>query len=333
MRSVIDIIDDLFLQKKSEYLIIVIRISNNTPEDVFMYKAQLRTFITVCETGSFSKAAAELFITPSAVIQQINSLEKDLSVTLFNRSQKGVSLTEAGEYLSVQGKDLIRISHQIRRQLLQIASRETSICIGTSLTEKCRLLYDLWVLFSEREKNYEISMVNIESDHTIPARADLVESVNGSVPWTTGWNFLEICQVPFGFAFHKDHPLAQKKTVTLDDLKKERIVSMNRGSSPEIQKMLTALHEHGIQVDFYSGSGSSVIWECAFQHRILVCPVCWSDILVNMEMRPCQWHYTMPYGIFYRPDPSPAVQKFLDFITETYKVGNEEGITPLLNFI
>ena len=89
-----------------------------------MYKAQLKTFITVCETGSFSRAAAKLFITPSAVIQQINALEKDLSVTLFLRSQKGVQLTEAGEYLSVQGKDYMHFSDQIRRQLVCVKEKE-----------------------------------------------------------------------------------------------------------------------------------------------------------------------------------------------------------------
>lgn len=40
-----------------------------------MLRHQLKTFLTVCDTGSFTKAAAALYITPSAVLQQIQTLE------------------------------------------------------------------------------------------------------------------------------------------------------------------------------------------------------------------------------------------------------------------
>ena len=51
-----------------------------------MLNHQLETFIQVAENGSFSKAAEKLYITPSAVIQQINNLEQDLQVTLLKLS-------------------------------------------------------------------------------------------------------------------------------------------------------------------------------------------------------------------------------------------------------
>ena len=48
-----------------------------------MYNPQLDTFIRVAEAGSFSKAAQESFITPTAVIKQMNLLESRLGLTLF----------------------------------------------------------------------------------------------------------------------------------------------------------------------------------------------------------------------------------------------------------
>lgn len=45
-----------------------------------MYNPQLETFIKVADAGSFNKAADELYITPTAVIKQINSLEKSLDL-------------------------------------------------------------------------------------------------------------------------------------------------------------------------------------------------------------------------------------------------------------
>ena len=61
-----------------------------------MYNPQLETFIRVADAGSFNKAAEELFISPPAVIKQINLLEAQLGLTLFVRTHRGLKLTEAG---------------------------------------------------------------------------------------------------------------------------------------------------------------------------------------------------------------------------------------------
>ncbi len=57
---------------------------------------QLECFCAVCETGSFTKAAGLLYVTQSAVSQQISSLEKELRVRLFNREGRVLSITDAG---------------------------------------------------------------------------------------------------------------------------------------------------------------------------------------------------------------------------------------------
>ena len=57
---------------------------------------KLQTFVRVAALGSFTLAARELQISPSAVSKQVQQLEKSLSISLLNRSTRGVSLTEAG---------------------------------------------------------------------------------------------------------------------------------------------------------------------------------------------------------------------------------------------
>ena len=64
-----------------------------------MYNPQLDTFICVVEAGSFSKAAEELYISAPAVIKQINSLENSLNLQLFERTHRGLIITEAGKPL------------------------------------------------------------------------------------------------------------------------------------------------------------------------------------------------------------------------------------------
>ena len=61
-----------------------------------MYNYMLETFIAVAESGSFSKAAERLFMSPTAVMKQINSLEKHLDLRLFERRPSGIKLTCSG---------------------------------------------------------------------------------------------------------------------------------------------------------------------------------------------------------------------------------------------
>ena len=73
-----------------------------------MYNPQLETFIRAADAGSFNKAAEESYITPTAVIKQINLLESSLGVKLFERSHRGLTLTNAGRSLYQDAKYIIQ---------------------------------------------------------------------------------------------------------------------------------------------------------------------------------------------------------------------------------
>ena len=296
-----------------------------------MYNPHLKTFFAVIETGSFSKAAEQLFLTPSAVLHQIRALEKDLGAELFLRTARGVTLTPAGEYLDRHGRALIQMDAELRRGIRAVVTEEESICIGTSMLEKCRLLYDLWVLFSAEEPSCRIQMVNINMGQGIPDSADLVESLNSGVQWMREWNFLEICKVPFGCAVVRDHPLAQKDRISVADLRGETVLSINDGTCDVIVRLLNRLRSGGANVVVNFGGGMNMFWESAFTRDVLLVPLCFHDILINMKVVPLEEEFLLPYGIFYRAMPGAAVRKFLDFITLTYSEGNASGIVPVLS--
>ena len=58
-----------------------------------MYNPLLDTFIAVADCKSFTKAADKLYISPTAVMKQMNTLENHLNLKLIERSPSGVSLT------------------------------------------------------------------------------------------------------------------------------------------------------------------------------------------------------------------------------------------------
>ena len=61
-----------------------------------METARLRAFVETADKGSVKAAADSLGYTPSAISQLITALEKELGISLFVRSQKGMKLTSEG---------------------------------------------------------------------------------------------------------------------------------------------------------------------------------------------------------------------------------------------
>src|SRR5688572_30328732 len=78
----------------------------------------LKAFEAAARHESFTRAAAELFVTQGAVSQQVKALEAQLAVKLFNRERQRLVITEAGrEYLAVIRDALDRIALGTERLL------------------------------------------------------------------------------------------------------------------------------------------------------------------------------------------------------------------------
>lgn len=69
---------------------------------------QLRTLLAIAETGSFARAAEKVALTPSAVSQQIQSLENEVGAQLFNRENRPPTLTSAGHQMVAAAEELVR---------------------------------------------------------------------------------------------------------------------------------------------------------------------------------------------------------------------------------
>lgn len=110
-----------------------------------MYNPQLETFLHVADAGSFNKAAEESFITPTAVIKQINSLEESLGVRLFDRSHRGLTLTKAGRSMYQDARYIIQYCRDsVTRAKNAMQEDENIIRIGSSPMTPAQLLMDLW---------------------------------------------------------------------------------------------------------------------------------------------------------------------------------------------
>ena len=69
---------------------------------------KLKIFHAVAEAGSFTNATVNLNLSQSAISRQIQSLEQDLKVQLFERHARGLTLTENGEYVFKTAHELLQ---------------------------------------------------------------------------------------------------------------------------------------------------------------------------------------------------------------------------------
>ena len=97
-----------------------------------------RIFIQVSKSNSFSKAAKELFMTQPAVSQSIMQLEKELDIRLFNRSPKGVYLTNEGQHLYDYANSAINLIKTGEEKILEfkkLAIGQLNIGVGDTISK------------------------------------------------------------------------------------------------------------------------------------------------------------------------------------------------------
>lgn len=129
-----------------------------------MYSPHLETFLKVADAGSFNKAAEESFITPTAVIKQINLLEADLGVKLFNRTHRGLTLTKAGTSLYKDTKYIIQYCRDsVIRAKNAMQEDGNVIRIGTSPMTPAQILVELWSKIHELCPEIKFQLVPFEN--------------------------------------------------------------------------------------------------------------------------------------------------------------------------
>ena len=91
---------------------------------------KLRYFVTVADEANFGRAAARLYMTQPALSRQIQSLEAEIGVRLFDRDWQGARLTPAGEQFCDDAKRLLELFVAARRRARQAARPVNHFTVG-----------------------------------------------------------------------------------------------------------------------------------------------------------------------------------------------------------
>jgi len=130
----------------------------------------LRTFVAIAETGSFTRAAGQIYRSTSAVSMQIKRLEESLGRSLFVREARQVRLTSAGETLLGYARRLLKLNEEAVAQF-RPPTLQGRVRFGTPADVGTRILPGLLALFAR-------SHPGVEVDVSVARSIDMIERID-----------------------------------------------------------------------------------------------------------------------------------------------------------
>lgn len=282
-----------------------------------METARLRAFVETVEKGSVKAAADSLGYTPSAISQLITALEKELGITLFTRSQKGMKPTTEGREML----PLVRAYLMHEEELYTFAAELKGITRGKLTIASYPSIATTWLpeivrRFKNDYPGIQISLMeSIKSDifrRFEQNEADLA-FLAYSEPMPYEW--IPLCTTGIIAAVPEDHRLAGADRFPIKECENEDFILGSWGKEMEILEILEKNDAHPeIKYTTYDtpaslamvrmGLGISYVNELSAQF--------WNEHLVKMPLDPPQ---TITFGVAFptRERMTGAAKKFLDY--------------------
>src|SRR5918996_1786116 len=200
---------------------------------------RLRILREVAQHGSFSAAADGLFLSQSAVSQQIATLEREVGMKLLDRTREGPKLTDAGRVLVGHAEAAIARLEEAERELAAIAGLEGGeLRMASFPSASATLLTEAISIFHGRFPRVQLSVGEAEPEESLPrlrgGEFALVLSFDyPSVPAAEDRDLERalVLTESMHLALPKGHPLAERQVVPLAELGGEEWLCGTRPSS------------------------------------------------------------------------------------------------------
>jgi DNA-binding transcriptional LysR family regulator len=195
-----------------------------------MTLVQLRHFLELVNTGSFSKSAVKLHVSQPALSRSIKTIEDEFGHQLFDRVGRKIELTAFGHYIYVQARELIDRANNLKQSGQQLLSGQMGkVRIGLGSGPGALLMTPLLAhMASEYPQGHlEISrgstllLVQALRDRHLDALVLDIRSLNPSSDLVVE----ALCEMPGAFMCRKGHPLSKVRQVTLAKVKEFPVAS------------------------------------------------------------------------------------------------------------
>lgn len=291
-----------------------------------MFDGRLETFVKVAQSGSFTKAAEELYLTPTAVMKQINALEKDLRVALFDRTNHGLHLTGAGEAFLSDARYLLEYLSRARERVREIYENENrkSIRIGTSVMTPAKFILDVWSEIQSRMPALKIELVPFDNN---PVNSvEILRNLGQHIDVVAGLyddRFLKERRCLAAHLYDKKiilavpvaHALSAETIIAPDKLKNSKVLFIRREWNRYIDDLRDQVEAKGVKTEDFEMFNLAAYNRAVAENTPIITVEGWEDVHPLLRPIPADWDDTIPFGVFYSPTPTKLVKKFIDLLS------------------
>ena len=207
----------------------------------------LNTFLRVAALQNFTHAAKELGYSQSNVSAQIQQLEQEIGAPLFNRTGKNVTLTQFGEELLPYARQLSSIATKMENMIKSEGSLGGTVRIGITDSLSELFLEDAFLAYHQRfpKVRLEIALdtTSMLLERLRTGQLDAACIISNPLP-RSEWLIREEMAVPIVIVANADHPIAEKKNITLEEITQQELVLMETLApySMEFERVLAQDH-------------------------------------------------------------------------------------------
>src|SRR4051794_37821745 len=207
-------------------------------DDIVLNVSRLRVLRELAHRGSITAVADALWMTPSAVSQQLSALERETDVELVERAGRGVRLTAAGHVLVDKSERVFEALDEAKAALRALQSEPTGRLVIASFPSVVRLVIpSVLRRLRERFPRLEVEVEDLEGEQGLDAvrlgRVDV--AVIDDLTWTAradvdGLRAMELFATPLVVVFAHDHPWAERAQTEWAELDGQPFVTEQRAS-------------------------------------------------------------------------------------------------------
>ena len=198
---------------------------------------QLRILKAIAAEGSFKRAADSLFVSQPAVSLQVQNLERQLNVPLFDRGGRRAQLTEAGNLLLNYGEKILSICQETCRAIEDLQNLQGgTLIVGASQTTGTYLLPQMIGMFRQKYPDVAVQLHVHSTRRTawsvINGQIDLA-IVGGEVPpeLQESLDVIPYAEDELALILPVSHSLAEQETIQKDDLYHLNFITLDSQST------------------------------------------------------------------------------------------------------
>lgn len=251
-------------------------ISRGNERGADMEVKQLEYFLKIVETGNFSLAAEELYISQSSLSKQIIALEKELGCALFDRSKRQIALTPAGETLLGHARVLVQASQALLSDLAQYKTVPALAIVAIPVIAQYGIPAYL-TRFRQAFPAIQVTLEEREASAILPALSshqfDLALLRDNYLD-KTQYACVEVACDKFLVVLSDQHRLATRSALSLTELANENFIMFDKG---------TVVHELAVEACRQAGFEPRIFYASLRVESILGLVASQAGIALMME--------------------------------------------------